>query len=197
MIISKDELIEKINFKAIENISICPLCGGIILNPFICEKCENCFCKNCINKFDKENGRNKCPFNCENTHFKKSIFLTNILSQLQFKCKNGCDEIIDYQKLEEHYNESCSKIDFKKKYFELKKKYDELCKSLEKNQNENIFISKFHPHQLIFSIDKNIMWKCNKCNKHYFLNSIKRYRCKKCDFDICENCKKKEEKEEF
>ncbi len=39
MFISKEELIDRSNFESIENISICPLCNGIIINPYVCEKC--------------------------------------------------------------------------------------------------------------------------------------------------------------
>ena len=196
MFISKDELIDQSNFKSIENISICPLCNGIIINPFVCEKCEKCFCKTCIDKYMDENGKNKCPFNCDKTSFKRSIFLTNILSQLKFKCKNGCDKIIEYQNLEIHYNEECPKIDFKTKYFELKKKYDEMCLLLKQNDS-NVFKSKFHVHNLNVSFERNMMWTCDVCKKYYMLNSTKRYRCKACDYDICENCKKKEENKEI
>ncbi len=42
-----------------------------------------------------------------------------------------------------------------------------------------------------------MMWTCDICKKYYMLNSTKRYRCKTCDYDICENCKKKEEKGEI
>lgn len=197
MFISKDEVLDKESFKAIENISICPLCNGIIINPYVCEKCEKCFCKSCIDKYNNEKGKKKCPFNCEKPVFKRSLFLNNILSQLKFKCKNGCDEEIDYQKLSQHYDEECSKIDYKTLYFELKKKYDEVCELLKDKNDINSFKSKFHCHTLNISFEKNMMWKCNECSKVYMFNSTKRYRCKQCDFDICDHCKIKEEKGEI
>ena len=40
----------------------------------------------------------------------------NILSNLKFKCKNGCDIQIPYNDLREHYEEKCPKLDFKPKY---------------------------------------------------------------------------------
>ena len=46
-------------------------------------------------------------------------------------------------------------------------------------------------------MEKNMMWKCNECSKVYMFNSTKRYRCKQCDFDICDHCKIKEEKGEI
>ena len=34
----------------------------------------------------------------------------NILSNLKFKCKNGCDIQIPYNDLREHYEEKCPKL---------------------------------------------------------------------------------------
>ena len=39
----------------------------------------------------------------------------NILSNLKFQCKNGCDIQIPYNDLREHYEEKCPKLDFKPK----------------------------------------------------------------------------------
>ena len=62
--------------------------------------------------------------------------LNNVLSILKFKCKNGCNEIINYDNLEKHYEEDCDKIDFKTKYKELLIKYNAL-KNVNNNMNYN------------------------------------------------------------
>ena len=50
---------------------------------------------------------------------KKNTKYKNILSNLKFKCKNGCDIQIPYNDLREHYEEKCPKLDFKPKYESL------------------------------------------------------------------------------
>ena len=50
----------------------------------------------------------------------------NILSNLKFKCKNGCDIQIPYNDLREHYEEKCPKLDFKPKYESLLSQFNKL-----------------------------------------------------------------------
>ena len=50
----------------------------------------------------------------------------NILSNLKFKCKNGCDIQIPYTDLREHYEEKCPKLDFKPKYESLLSQFNKL-----------------------------------------------------------------------
>ena len=117
--IDKSDIVNKEEFKVIESFITCPICCGIINEPFQCEECENCFCKDCIDNWSKKS--KTCPFKCENAIYKKSKLAKRILNILKVKCKNGCGETINYGDLTEHYDIKCSKIDFKKKYFELKK----------------------------------------------------------------------------
>ena len=110
-----------ISFKDIYNINevtnmkdllSCPICLNLLIFPVQCNKCNKCFCKECINKY--ENSKNRCPFRCINPKYNENKFMKNVLSILKFKCKNGCKEIIPYDSLEKHYEEDCDKIDFKK-----------------------------------------------------------------------------------
>ena len=50
----------------------------------------------------------------------------NILSNLKFKCKNGCDIQIPYNDLREHYEEKCPILDFKPKYESLLSQFNKL-----------------------------------------------------------------------
>ena len=53
----------------------------------------------------------------------------------------------------------------------------------------NIFLSKYHEHLLIDVTFKESNWICDVCDKRYGMQTIKRFRCEKCDFDICNSCK--------
>ena len=210
MYIDPDLVTNRENFKLIEQNVICPICSGVLISPIQCLGCENCFCQLCIEDWKKRQGENSCPFRCNNPSFKNSRMIKNILSNLKFKCKNGCNEEIPYLELENHYNEKCrnNKIDYKQKFFEYKNKYLELLnKNMElenqlkqyKNQNKNNiylsndFKSKYHSHILYDQTNMDNDWICKICSKDYESKTEKRFRCDSCDFDICLRCKILEE----
>lgn len=206
MYIDPDLVLNKENYKIIEANAVCSICSGIIISPVQCLDCENCFCELCIEDWKKKKGKDSCPFRCKNPNFKSSRTIKNLLSNLKFKCKNGCDKEIPYLDLEEHYNDTCSKIqiDYKKKYLEYKNKYLNLLnkyKELENklngnklrgNNNNNNFNSKYHIHSLYKKLNEH-NWRCNICFTFYKPNEEGRYRCEECDFDICLKCKLLEE----
>ena len=57
---------------------------------------------------------------------------------------------------------------------------------------KDIFLSKFHEHLLRDKTLNQSDWVCDVCNKEYEMETIKRFRCDKCDFDICGLCKIRE-----
>ena len=132
-----DEYVIKDDFyKSIQDEIICPIFSCIKSNPIMCSKCQNSFCFNCI-----ENWKNKskeCPFKCNNPEFNNCRIIRNLLSKLNFKCKNNCEDIIPYDKLNEHYEFECKKIDLKEqnkklllKYNQLELKYNKLNKAFQ------------------------------------------------------------------
>ena len=84
----------------------CKICLNILLNPYDCSKCGNTFCFNCINKLKQLN--KNCPFGCVDYEISPSSFaIKKFLEQLKFSCANkdnGCNEIINYNNLENHDN---------------------------------------------------------------------------------------------
>ena len=208
MYIDPESVLNREAFMLIEQNVICPICSGILVSPIQCLNCENCFCELCLEEWKKAKGDKNCPFRCANPTFKNSRLIKNILSNIKFKCKNGCKEEIPYLELENHYEDKCSKleIDYKQKYYEFKNKYLEILKKnveLEKelkkykNQNNNnnnvCFNSKYHNHTLYDQTDDESDWICNICNNKYKAKTEKRYNCDDCDFDICLKCKILEE----
>ena len=203
MYIDPDLVINKDNFKLIEFNVICSICNGIVVSPVQCLECENCFCKICIESWKKKSG-DSCPFRCKNPSFKDSRLIKSILSNIKFKCKNGCNEEIPYLELENHYEENCPNIikDYKQKYFELQKKYLDILKKnkelefqLNKNNhlNNNTFKSIYHSDILYDKTNSNSDWNCDICDSSYNAKTEKRFRCENCDFDICMKCKILEE----
>jgi len=109
-------LVDQKKFEGIEKDITCPICQGVINDPFFCDKCQNNFCKKCIKKWRDNNP--KCPFRCISPEYIQNKFLTRIFSELlKFRCQKGCDKIISYNDMNTHY-ENCEKENFKEKYYE-------------------------------------------------------------------------------
>ena len=210
-LIDKSDILNIEDYKVIEPLIVCSICCGIIYEPIICTGCENCFCYSCINDWKKKS--DICPFKCQNAKYQESKLAKRILGILKIKCKNGCGESINYNDITSHYDETCSKIDFRKKYFELKNKYDKILKESKQNfkkeedeKDDNInelnehmipdfnFLSKHHKHKLGFVSTNRKGWKCNLCQTA-LSNQVKSYYCTLCDYDLCQDCILKEKKE--
>ena len=128
--ISPDDIYNKNEVEKMKELLKCPICFNILISPVQCNKCNNCFCKLCIDKY--QDSKIKCPFRCEFPLYLENKFVKNVLAILKFKCKNGCNQIIKYDDLEKHYEEECEKIDYKTKYKDILKKYKELKKEYDK-----------------------------------------------------------------
>jgi DNA repair exonuclease SbcCD ATPase subunit len=116
MYLDSSLLVNQKKLEGIENDITCPICQGIINDPYFCLKCQNNFCNKCIKEWEQKN--QNCPFRCNNPEYTFNRFLNKIFSKLlKFKCQKGCDEIISYKDVNNHY-ENCKKEDFKSKYYE-------------------------------------------------------------------------------
>ena len=82
-----------------KDLVLCPLCSNILIDPFMCEKCQKAYCKKCIDEFSQKN--NKCPNNCESSGYQKCIGKNDILSKLKFKC-GKCEKEFLYDDLMKH-----------------------------------------------------------------------------------------------
>ena len=191
--------------------AICPICKGVIVNPVQCVKCDNCFCKQCSLSWKRKH--KGCPMQCQTFKTRQSLLLSKLLNKLKFSCQNKCGEEIPYINLEEHYMSKCAKIDFKAQFFslcekinntklsieQLKRERDDLVKelSLENFQltaNDDIYISKYHPHPLKKSSSNN-HYRCDICRETIYGNSVC-YSCRNCDYDYCQLCREAEDKED-
>lgn len=97
--IVKDEI-----YKNFESSITCIICLDIIIEPMMCVKCKNVYCKQCINNWTKIN--NKCPNRCENPKYQNCLDIRALLSKLSFNCKN-CKNIINYNEMEKHCLSKC------------------------------------------------------------------------------------------
>ena len=96
MYIEANNVINQDQYNTIKQFSICGICKGILYEPYQCQKCENGFCKKCLETWEKQS--KTCPYKCA----------------------------IPYEDLFHHYDYSCSKIKYEEKVKPLMKKLNEL-----------------------------------------------------------------------
>ena len=102
--VNNDTLVEDDISKIFKSSVICPLCKSILIKPFMCMKCQNVYCKKCIDKLSEKN--EKCPNNCDSPTFQNCLVKNEILSKLYFSCV-GCGKEIPYDEAEKHHLSCC------------------------------------------------------------------------------------------
>ncbi len=221
--LNEEDIVNKDYLKHLKNIGIiCSICQNIIYDPYSCSSCQNCFCKECIEEWKKNN--TKCPFRCENPKIEKNRLMDNILSELMFKCQK-CSETFSYSEAKDHFSFKCKNISMeyklklkeeeiqslKKEIGNLKKIISEKDKEIQtlksnttevySNQHPRFFKSKNHEHSLIYFARKDDpiainrhhpFWFCDLCRTTHHPLTEPSYYCTTCDYDLCINCKIKE-----
>lgn len=102
--ITDDCIIEDEAYLAVKDSIKCGLCKKILKEPIICKKCQNNYCKFCIDKWKLIN--KTCPNKCQEPDYDKSADKPFILSMLKFICRN-CKEEIKYNDRESHLKSGC------------------------------------------------------------------------------------------
>ena len=133
--ITDDCIIEDNKYSEIKDLIKCPLCSQIFKEPIKCKKCQNNYCKACIDNWLKK--VNICPGNCINPVYVQSIDKINMLSLLIFRCKN-CKEEIKYNDVESHLNSGCTTYRTESKLIESIYKKKKLKKLTNKEIEEII-----------------------------------------------------------
>ena len=168
MYLDSSLLVNQKKLEGIENDITCPICQGIINDPYFCLKCQNNFCNKCIKEWEQKN--QNCPFRCNNPEYTFNRFLNKIFSKLlKFKCQKGCDEIISYKDVNNHY-ENCKKEDFKSKYYESQTQVEILKVQIEnyndiQNELEEVKEEKNSLENKIDELNERIDYLENEPNK--------------------------------
>ncbi|CAD8130355.1 unnamed protein product [Paramecium sonneborni] len=195
---------------------ICPICCHIIVDPKICNQCDQTFCSNCIERWFKKSLNHQCPC-CRKSLNKNNEYCQNqgimdgkvpkvilkLLGKLMLTCrysKEGCEEIISYDFREKHENQYCL---YQEKCCENDGCYKTMClKDFEDHQLECIFgvvqCKYCQEDKLRMDIELHLLQcecrpvLCEWCKEKYQFIDIDKH-LKECEFkDIfCECCKKK------
>ena len=105
--INDDTLIQNDYYNAFKDSVMCPLCLCILIEPVMCMKCQNVFCKKCVSSWEKKD--DKCPNRCIEPNYQTSKGKIDILTNLQFKCKD-CKMPIKYNEVEKHKQICCADL---------------------------------------------------------------------------------------
>lgn len=133
--LNENYVIKDSTYKSTKDQIFCYICHEILIKPVMCMTCQKVFCKKCIEKWI--NIKNFCPNKCTYyPEYKNSIIVGNILSKLNFNCKD-CGQIINYEKMEKHILSICDTIEIKYDLLNKKSSPDEgiFKKVLEKKKN--------------------------------------------------------------
>ena len=192
LLISKDNIkLKKSKYKKIKNIKIVnKVKENIPIMNF--HKKEKYFEKfNILKKFTELNNQFniKAMSNINSNHLSnkfKSIYHEHCLYNTVLKFDGWiCDICEDKFEVKSNGRYRCEECDF------------DICVKCRINEESgyklnNVFLSKNHEHLLKDDTFKESNWICDVCDKRYEMKTIKRFRCERCDFDICNSCKIKE-----
>ena len=88
---------------------VCSICQCLFWKPRACAHCQNILCESCIQTWQKTSDR--CPFGCDSYRDQRSPpIVLSALSRLKLRCRYesfGCQEIILYDRLEQHEGHKC------------------------------------------------------------------------------------------
>eukprot|EP00347_Sterkiella_histriomuscorum_P005658 403355753 len=97
------------------SMTTCQICFMIVNDPQECKKCQNQFCKDCIQEWiyaqKRKHSQKMCPFRCNTKEFKPSHkFVKEVLSEYKVRCLNhilGCEDLLAIANLKNHLNTEC------------------------------------------------------------------------------------------
>ena len=91
-----DYIIKDDFFNSVKEEVTCSICLDIKIDPLMCTKCQNSYCSKCIKNWQSKSGL--CPYQCESPKYSIARVVKNLVSKLNFRCKNGCYKIINFEK---------------------------------------------------------------------------------------------------
>ena len=95
-------------YESIKDSITCAICTNIIIKPTMCMNCQKAYCRRCIEHWN--NIKNYCPNKCDNPEYKKSVVIANLLTKLNFTCKD-CFSTVNYDQMERHILSKCDTVE--------------------------------------------------------------------------------------
>ena len=131
----EDTIVRDEIFNAFEDSLTCKICQGLLSEPTMCMKCQQVYCKACLDDWLKRG--QGCPTRCQDSQFQKSISTCELLNKIKFRCKI-CEEVVYYDKLKEHTSQNCREK--KKEKPELTKTFTDPKLTMNSNSDNFLFL---------------------------------------------------------
>ena len=143
--IDTEQVVNKDIFQEFEEIVVCMICQGIVIDPKECNECESHYCNKCLISWSKNSNSLKCPMKCSNPSFSDpSRLFKNMISKIELYCPKECGSKVVYDFLMKHVKEckveeiDCPLCTSKVKFGKVNKKnYHLLLKSNQSLLDEN------------------------------------------------------------
>ena len=135
---SDDCIIEDQLYISLKDLLMCPLCHKILKDPYMCNICQNVYCKRCLEDYSQFK---ICPNECKDAKFIRCLAKNELLSKIKYRCKNCQKEVIQSD-IKAHLESNCehSEVIQKKKTLaeEIKTKKELIKLSKEEMKGKKI-----------------------------------------------------------
>lgn len=129
--IQESYIVNKALYESIKDSITCVICTNIIIKPTMCMNCQKAYCRSCIEHWN--NLKNYCPNKCDYPEYKKSIVVANLLSKLDFTCKD-CYSTVNYDQMEKHVLTRCDTVEGNYKIYQKDSNEDGVFKKLNRGK---------------------------------------------------------------
>ena len=106
-----DCIIQNSFYLALKELLMCPLCNKILKDPYMCNNCQNVYCKKCL---EDHSQLKICPNENKQSKFVSSITKKELLSKLKYQCKN-CLKEVNQTDIRSHLETNCEHNEKKEK----------------------------------------------------------------------------------
>ena len=103
--INDNTIIKNDTFESFSELIYCQICFCLMIDPVMCFKCQNNYCKNCIESWKEKS--DICPNQCKNPIFINVIEKNRVITKMKFKCIKGCGAEILFDDIKYHYSSNC------------------------------------------------------------------------------------------
>ena len=103
--VNEDTIVKNEIYEIFKDSITCPICEKLMIEQVVCLKCQNIYCKKCIEQWKTKGGC--CPNHCNNSVFNDVIERNNNITKFKFKCIKDCGEEIPFTDIKKHYSSNC------------------------------------------------------------------------------------------
>ena len=132
---SDDCVVEDTLYISLIDLVTCPLCAKIFKEPYMCNECQQVYCKKCLQQDSK---LKICPKEKKRSTFSLSKNKNELVSKIKYRCKN-CLEVVIQKDIKAHLKENCEHNEEIKREKTLAEIINNKKKLIKLNKEETLF----------------------------------------------------------